>query len=84
MSQGSGPAVPDDAAVVENFLEFSGGGAALSSRQVSFSAHIDGVEAGEIQGKDDLSVLELRACLQRRLQRCDGPQRLLVLRFKAN
>jgi hypothetical protein len=44
----SRPAVPDDAAVVENFLKLDRGGAALSGCQVRLSAYIYRIEAGKI------------------------------------
>ena len=48
MRQGSGPAVPDDAAVVENLLELGGCFFALSSREIRFAANVSGIQAGEI------------------------------------
>jgi len=40
MRRGSRPAVPDDAAVVQNFLELAGGGTALSGFEVGLPARV--------------------------------------------
>src|SRR5580693_2074215 len=45
MRQRTCPAIPDDAAVVENLLKLGGGRAALSGCQVCFSAYIHVIEA---------------------------------------
>ena len=57
MSQRSRPAVPDNAAVVENLLKLGGGGFALSGCQVCLSAHIHMIEAGNIV--DELNLPQL-------------------------
>src|SRR5258708_36946423 len=48
MRQRSSPAVPDDAAVVDDPLKLGGGSAALSGGQVCLSAYICRIEAGKI------------------------------------
>ena len=48
MCQRSRPAVPDDAAVVENFLKLCGGSAALFGCQVCVSANVGWIETGKI------------------------------------
>jgi len=47
-SQGSRPAVPDDAAVVDDLLKLSGGSVTLSGCQVCLSPDIGRIEAGNI------------------------------------
>ena len=51
MRQRSRPAVPDDAAVVENLLKLGGGGGALSTCQVCLSAYVHMIEAGMLLPK---------------------------------
>jgi hypothetical protein len=58
MRQGSRPAVPDDAAVVENFLKLSSGGIALSGCQIRFSAYIHRIEAGSIVEERNFAQLD--------------------------
>ena len=58
MRQGSRPAVPDDAAVVEDFLELGGGCAALSGREIRLAANVGRIEAGDIVHKRNLPVLD--------------------------
>src|ERR1700685_397669 len=48
MRQGSRPAVPDDAAVVENLLKLGGSSTALSGGQECLSAYIHVIEAGNV------------------------------------
>ena len=48
MRQGSRPAVPDDAAVVENLLELGGGTAALSSSEICLAANVCVIQAGSL------------------------------------
>ena len=48
MRQGSRPAVPDDATVIEDLLELGRGLLAPSSREIRFSANVWGIEAGDI------------------------------------
>ena len=57
MRQGSRPAVPDDAAVVENLLKLGGGGGALSTCQVCLSAYVHVIEAGNIVAEGDVAQL---------------------------
>src|ERR1700730_3256786 len=58
MRQRSRPAVPDDRAVVENFLKLGGGSTALSGCQVCLSAYIHRIEAGNIGNEQDLPQLD--------------------------
>jgi hypothetical protein len=46
MHQSSGPAVHDDAAVVENFLELGSGSGALSGCEISLTTNVCWIEAG--------------------------------------
>jgi len=39
------PAVPDDTAVVENFLELGGGFFTLPGREIRLAANVGGIEA---------------------------------------
>src|SRR5208282_2518477 len=75
--QRSRPAVPDDAAVVENLLKLGGGGTALSGCQVCFSAYVHVIEAGKIVDELNLPQLDGRSSLQR-IQR--GPRVLFTKR----
>ena len=74
MRQRSRPAVPDDAAVVENLLKLGGGIFALSGRQIRLSANVGGIEAGNVGG-------ELRSArtlwAAQRLQSIQGLSRVL-------
>ena len=76
MRQRSRPAVPDDAAVVENFLKLGGGGAALSGCQVCLSTNIDRIEAGAIDDERNCPELDGR---QSRLQRTQSGSRVLFV-----
>src|ERR1700726_5004574 len=58
MRQRSRPAIPDDAAVVEDFLELGGGRTALSGCQICLSAYIHVIEAGNVVDKRNLSQLD--------------------------
>jgi len=49
MRQGSRPAVPDDAAVVENLLEFSGGFLALANSEIRLAANVCRIKAGIVK-----------------------------------
>src|SRR5580698_11086557 len=60
MRQRSGPAIPDDAAVVDDLLKLGSGGAALSGCQVCLSACINVVEAGKIGGEPYVRELKWR------------------------
>jgi hypothetical protein len=46
--QRSRPAVPHDAAVVENLLKLGGGSTALPSREVRFAANVRWVQTGNV------------------------------------
>src|SRR5580704_12563245 len=58
MRQRSRPTVPDDAAVVENFLKLGGGSAALPSCQVCLSANVRRIEAGNISAERNFPELD--------------------------
>ncbi len=58
MRQGSRPAVPYHAAVVENLLKFGGGGSALSGCQICLSANVSRIQAGNIVDERDLPELD--------------------------
>src|SRR5271168_733026 len=60
MRQRPRPAVPDDAAVVEDFLELGGGFLTLSGGHVCLSADVSGIEAGKVCDKENLPVLDGR------------------------
>jgi hypothetical protein len=57
VGQSSRPAVPDDAAVVENVLKLGGGGGALPGCQVCLSSYVRRIETGNIV--DEQNFLEL-------------------------
>ena len=57
MRQRSRPAVPDDAAVVENFLKLGGGGGVLPRCQICFSTNVGRVETGNIEDERNLPEL---------------------------
>jgi hypothetical protein len=57
MLQRSCPAVPDDAAVIENLLKLGSGSAALSGCKVYLSANVGRIEAGNVVDKHDLTQL---------------------------
>ena len=58
MRQRSRPAVPHDAAVVENLLKLGGGRLALSRRQIRLAANIGWIEAGNIGYKKKFAQLD--------------------------
>jgi hypothetical protein len=58
MGEGAGPAIPDDAGVVENLLKLGRGSAALSGGQICLAAQVNVIETGKIQGEPDLSQLQ--------------------------
>src|ERR1035437_2293236 len=62
--QRSRPAVPDDAAVVDDLLKLGGGSTALSGCQICHSAHIRRIEAGNVDDETNLSQLEGGSSLQ--------------------
>src|ERR1035437_7080849 len=49
MRERSGPAEPDDAAVIDDFLKCGGGWVALSGGEVRFPAKVSRVEAGDVR-----------------------------------
>ena len=53
MRQGSRPAVPDDAAVVDDLLKLGGGFFALSGGQVCLTANVRRIKAGKIGDETD-------------------------------
>src|SRR5580698_5020653 len=57
MCQRSSPAVPDDATVVDDLLEFGTGFFAVSRQEISFAANVGGIEAGKINRESDVTVL---------------------------
>jgi hypothetical protein len=63
MRQRSRPAVPDDAAVIENLLELGDGFLALPAGQIRFAANVGGIEAGDVGNKTNLPVLDRRSGL---------------------
>src|SRR5580698_3726174 len=74
--QRSGPAVPDDAVVIENLLELGGGGTGLSGCEIRLSTNVGWIEAGEIAYKQKLPVLD---GWQGRLQAVDRGRRIFVV-----
>src|SRR2546425_6335750 len=64
MRQRSGPAVPDDPAVVENLLKLGGSSTTLSGCQVCFSAYIGRIEAGNVGDEPNLPQLDRGSSLQ--------------------
>ncbi|MGA7967688.1 MAG: hypothetical protein WB983_03580, partial [Terriglobales bacterium] len=60
MSQRSGPAVPDDSAVVDDLLKLRDRFLALPRRRVRLAANVGGIEAGEVYDKENLAVLDGR------------------------
>src|ERR1700722_223237 len=76
MCQRSSPAVPDDATVVDDLLEFGSGFFAVSRQEISFAANVGGIEAGKINGESDLTVLDGR---QRRLHAADRRGGILAI-----
>jgi hypothetical protein len=74
--QRSRPAVPDDAAVVENLLKLGSGSIALSNGEIHFAANVGRIEAGEIGDEADIAKLN-RASY--RLQSSEGCSRILLI-----
>ena len=72
MRQRSRPAVPDDAAVIENFLEFGGGRIALSRGQIGLAANVGRIEAGNIADERNLPELNGWRCGLQIVERRDG------------
>jgi hypothetical protein len=60
MRQRSRPAVPNDAAVVENFLKLGSGRTALTRWEVCLSAYVRRIEAGNVVGEGNLPQLDRR------------------------
>src|ERR1700675_3345088 len=75
MRQRSRPAVPDDPAMVENFLKLGGGSPALSGCQVCLSVYIHMVETGSVV--DELNSPQLDGC--RSLHCIQGGSRILFI-----
>src|ERR1017187_385495 len=75
MRQRSRPAVPGNAAVVENLLKLGGGSIALSGRQVCLSAYVHMIEAGNIE--DERNLRQLDGCSS--LQSIQGGSRVLFI-----
>src|SRR5208282_364062 len=64
MCQRSGPAVPDNAVVVDDFLKLSSCSFALPCRQVRPTPHIHGIKAGNIMDELNLPQFEWQSNLQ--------------------
>ena len=64
MRQCSRPALPDDAAVVEDFLELGGGFCALTGCEIRLAANVGVVEAGEVGDEGKSRQLSGRSSLQ--------------------
>ena len=60
MRQGSRPAVPDDAAVVEDLLELGDRSRALPGSEIRLAAILGRIKAGDIRNQFNLAVLEGR------------------------
>ena len=69
MSQRACPAVPDDAAVVDDPFKIGGGRTSLSGCEIGFAANVGGIEAGNIG--DELNGRQVRG-RNNGLQRSDG------------
>src|SRR5450755_2113553 len=65
MGQCTGPAIPNDAAVVEDALKLGVGLASLPGCEIGLSALIGRVEAGHAEDESDLTQLDGRSLLQR-------------------
>jgi hypothetical protein len=59
------PAVPEDAAVVENFLKFNDRGASLSACQVCFPPYINQIKTRKVVGEQNCpnSTGEVTCCV---------------------
>jgi hypothetical protein len=87
MRQGSRPAVPDDAVVVEDFLKLGGGTITLSGCQVCLCAYIDRIEAGNVVAEWRFPQLEGVSRLQQiqgRVRAFSIQRRLRLYRFMPN
>src|SRR5271167_2070576 len=58
MGQSSRPAVPDNPVVVENFLEFDGGGTPLSRCKKRLPPYVNRIEARDVEDERNLPQLE--------------------------
>jgi hypothetical protein len=76
MRQRSRPAVPDDAAVVDDFLKLGGGFLALSSNEIRLAANVCRIEAGKIDREWDCSQLKI----SRRWQAVQSLGRILPIK----
>src|SRR5215472_1332881 len=63
VSQGTGPAIPDYAAVIDNFLEFGGGLLAPPGGEISITADIGGIERSRINSKQETPIFDRRDAL---------------------
>jgi hypothetical protein len=78
MPKRAGPAIPHHSAVVEDLLELDRRGSAVSRCKLGLASNVRGIEAREVQDKQNLAVLDRR---RRGLERGEGPEGFL--RFKA-
>src|SRR5581483_8211105 len=77
--KGTGPAVPNYAVVVDNFLKFCSCGSSLTSGEVCVPPHISRMQTGHIQGERDLRQFELPIRLQCWLQSSDRSCRIFLV-----
>src|ERR1700722_2180352 len=61
----SRPAIPDYAAVVDDFLKLRGGFGSPPAREVGVSAHVSRIQTGDIADERDAAKLNRRVSLQR-------------------
>src|SRR5271167_4866745 len=73
MRQRSRPAVPDDAAVVDDLLKLGGGSTALSGCKIGLAANVGRIEAGNVG--DERNLPQLDGCSG--LQSSQGGSRVL-------
>src|SRR5258707_10600476 len=78
MGQRAGPAVPDDAAVVDDLLKFRRGFVAFPCRQVGLAANIHGIQTGNIVDELDLSEVDAR----RSFEAIDGSRGILSVQLQ--
>jgi len=77
MRQGRCGTIPHQPAMIEEFLEFSCGGAALARAQVSLATHVRRNQAPTVDKKHGLAQLVSGRCLEK----LDGLARIAVLEF---
>ena len=58
VSERAGPAIPDDAGVVDDALKIGGGGGAIAGGEVRVGVGVGGVEAGDINDERNLANVE--------------------------